>query len=374
MAGDVLTQAADVARTGLGWLARRGVSFWLSFTFALSFVPNQLWRSVGDRRDGVGYYSDPLGKPSLLSHWRGLAEFTFGSITLLPKASTDEALAAARVTASSARGPAGWEGDGVAVMDTGSYLEFLPPPEAQACGEGDTTSGNNHRVGVVIFPGALVPPSAYAPLARTMARKGYPSYILRFEFNLATKGWEATSEIVSRSAAAADGEGGAASCSAVGSRPTKWVLAGHSMGTVGIEMFYAENPESVDGVVYMGSGNMIGDAMKGSEVPAMVLRGSRDPFVPAEVQTARKKSVLSAVVLMTRSVDTFVVLRRLQDEPVQYVALQIPVVTFISVVRGLMSRCYLFALYVFALHLCSRLSLPFAQDESVQHVALRILL
>lgn len=37
---------------------------------------------------------------------------------------------------------------------------------------------------VVIFPGALVPPSAYAPLARTMARKGYPSYILRFEFNL----------------------------------------------------------------------------------------------------------------------------------------------------------------------------------------------
>ncbi|CAN0516739.1 unnamed protein product [Ectocarpus sp. 12 AP-2014] len=167
-------------------------------------------------------------------------------------------------------------------MDTGSYLEFLPPPEAQACGEGDTTSGKNHRTGVVIFPGALVPPSAYAPLARTMARKGYPSYILRFEFNLATKGWETTSEIISRSVPAADGEGRGASCSAVGSRPTKWVLAGHSMGTVGIEMFYAEHPESVDGVVYMGSGNMIGDAMKGSEVPAMVLRGSRDPFVPAE--------------------------------------------------------------------------------------------
>ncbi|CAM9514638.1 unnamed protein product [Ectocarpus sp. 13 AM-2016] len=167
-------------------------------------------------------------------------------------------------------------------MDTGSYLEFLPPPEAQACGEGDTTSGKNHRTGVVIFPGALVPPSAYAPLARTMARKGYPSYILRFEFNLATNGWETTGEIISRSAPAAGGEGGEASCSAVGSRPTKWVLAGHSMGTVGIEMFYAEHPESVDGVVYMGSGNMIGDAMKGSEVPAMVLRGSRDPFVPAE--------------------------------------------------------------------------------------------
>lgn len=80
----------------------------------------------------------------------------------------------------------------------------------------------------------------------------------------------------------------------------------------------------MDGVVYMGSGNMIGDAMKGSEVPAMVLRGSRDPFVPAEVQTARKKNVLSAVVY-TR-VDTFVVLLHFQDEPVQiffFVALRI---------------------------------------------------
>ncbi|CAM9598560.1 unnamed protein product, partial [Ectocarpus fasciculatus] len=36
MAGGMLTQAADVTRVCLGWLARRGASFWLSFTFALT--------------------------------------------------------------------------------------------------------------------------------------------------------------------------------------------------------------------------------------------------------------------------------------------------------------------------------------------------
>lgn len=40
MAGGMLAPAADVARMGLGWLGRRGASFWLSLTFAFSFVPN----------------------------------------------------------------------------------------------------------------------------------------------------------------------------------------------------------------------------------------------------------------------------------------------------------------------------------------------
>lgn len=33
----------------------------------------------------------------------------------------------------------------------------------------------------------------------------------------------------------------------------------------------------------MGSGNRIGDAMMGVEVPALLLWGNRDPFCPAEV-------------------------------------------------------------------------------------------
>lgn len=51
-----------------------------------------------------------------------------------------------------------------------------------------------------------------------------------------------------------------------------------------LSKFYPENVEKVDGVVYLGSGNRIGDAMAGADVPALVLRGSRDSFVPAEVR------------------------------------------------------------------------------------------
>ena len=37
---------------------------------------------------------------------------------------------------------------------------------------------------VVILPGAFVPTLAYAPLARNMARKGHPSYVVRFDFDV----------------------------------------------------------------------------------------------------------------------------------------------------------------------------------------------
>ena len=43
----------------------------------------------------------------------------------------------------------------------------------------------------------------------------------------------------------------------------------------------------MDGVVYLGSGNRIGDALSGIEnLPALIIRGSRDPFCPKEVRYA----------------------------------------------------------------------------------------
>lgn len=48
--------------------------------------------------------------------------------------------------------------------------------------------------------------------------------------------------------------------------------------------FYPDNPDKIDGVVYMGSGNRIGEAMAGLDVPALLFRGTRDPFCPADVR------------------------------------------------------------------------------------------
>ena len=49
------------------------------------------------------------------------------------------------------------------------------------------------------------------------------------------------------------------------------------------QKFYSANSERVDGVVYMGSGNRIGEALAGVDVPALLLWGTRDPFCPADV-------------------------------------------------------------------------------------------
>lgn len=64
--------------------------------------------------------------------------------------------------------------------------------------------------------------------------------------------------------------------------------------------FYPKNPDSVHGVVYMGSGNRISDAMQGAEVPALVLRGSRDPFCPEEVSPGLRCIILLAFLFAIR--------------------------------------------------------------------------
>ncbi|CAM9222912.1 unnamed protein product [Scytosiphon promiscuus] len=270
-------------------------------------VPKKMWGSLADRRNGVGYFADPLGKPSLLTYWTTLIGFSYTCVFSRPKRPTEDALLAAGertlTKATTTAASTEWADDGVTIVDKGSYLAFSPPTGDTPVDGGDKgapTSGSPPLVGIIILPGALIPPTAYAPLARSMAQRGHPTFIVRFDFNLATEGWQRIGEIVptkgsETAGAAAVSEGDQEDGKDEGSEsfldttpmPTKWVLAGHSMGTVAIERFYPGNPDSVHGVVYMGSGNMIGDVMTGAEVPAMVLRGSRDPFCPEE---ALKKS------------------------------------------------------------------------------------
>lgn len=86
----------------------------LSFLF-FSFCPTgkQMWTSVAKRRKGVEYFADPLGKASLTTYWRTLAELAFSSVFTLSKKPTEEGFAAA----SNSPMPA-WEDDGVTVSDS----------------------------------------------------------------------------------------------------------------------------------------------------------------------------------------------------------------------------------------------------------------
>lgn len=246
-------------------MMRRAVIFFFTLFYATVTVPKKMWISVADHREGVGFFSDPIAKPSLFFYWRNLSESVYCSMFLRYKRPTEEGLAAS----SNSPSPV-WDADGVTVIDGGSFMEFKPPEGVAAVAEADSRA----RIGVIVLPGSLVSPPAYAPLARMLARNGHPSFVLKFNFNLATFGWERIGDIIEHSKPEGD------NCPV---SPTKWVLVGHSMGTMAVERFYTKSPESVDGVVYIGSGDALGDTLSGVEdLPSLIIRASRDPYCPKE--------------------------------------------------------------------------------------------
>eukprot|EP00903_Cladosiphon_okamuranus_P021162 g19438.t1 len=141
------------------YIKRRGSFLALSLMYTFTAVPMQFWGSIAKHRDGVGFFADPLGKASLLTYWQGLAESTFGIILLLKRRPADLAFEAVQDS-----------DDGVVVVDKGNYMEFIPPGQQQEL----TAKGATDRplVGVVILPGMLVPPRAYALLPAIWLERG----------------------------------------------------------------------------------------------------------------------------------------------------------------------------------------------------------
>lgn len=70
----------------------------------------KMWTSVAEHREGVEFFSDPIGKPSLFTYWRTLAEMSYSTLFLRSKRPTAEGFAAAN------NGPSSdWSDDGVTV-------------------------------------------------------------------------------------------------------------------------------------------------------------------------------------------------------------------------------------------------------------------
>lgn len=213
-------------------------------------VPFMFGKAMIDRPRGAGWFADPRGKPRLFRYGRDLVDFAMGLMFLRSQPATELAYSAAQSVATPA------SGDGIAVKMMDDYLEFRPK-------EG----GEDAVVGVIILPAALVSPFAYSILARSLAQRGYPTFVVRLPFNLAFYGWTTPGKIIKRP----QQEDGL-------KPPTKWVLVGHSLGTLGVELFTEARPECVNGVVYMGGGGKPTGKLANHGLPSLVIRGSRDPF------------------------------------------------------------------------------------------------
>ncbi|MDF2771913.1 MAG: alpha/beta hydrolase [Geminicoccaceae bacterium] len=141
------------------------------------------------------------------------------------------------------------------------------------------SAASTRRAGLVFFPGALVDPVAYAPIARAAAAEGFPSFIV---------------ELPRR------GAFGGADSPAMWSRlrrllhqpgmPPRWVAAGHSRGGVVASQLASDPPDGFAGLVLIGTSHPRDVDLSKLTVPVTKLAGTHDGLASrAEVEENRGK-------------------------------------------------------------------------------------
>jgi pimeloyl-ACP methyl ester carboxylesterase len=182
-------------------------------------------------------------------------------------------------------------GIAVLVVFTGwSLLAYRASPAAHMATRSDTLVSVTHDVGewrfepapaaarnttsLLFFPGALVDPVAYAPIARAAASAGFPTTILELPRRGAFGGaddpalLDAARAIISRR----DGT-------------MRWVVAGHSRGAVVASLLAYDTPKRMAGLVLIGSSHPRDVSLAALSVPVTKIAGTRDGLAsPDEVR------------------------------------------------------------------------------------------
>jgi pimeloyl-ACP methyl ester carboxylesterase len=179
------------------------------------------------------------------------------------------------------------------VFTTWSVLAYRASPEAVAALTADSAvrverdsgvwqfipnrSEPSTRVGFVFFPGALVNPAAYAPLARATAMRGHPSFIVTLPRRGAFGGAEdplvrlRMNRVLQRYTLC-------------------WVLGGHSRGGVVTSQFASERPNDWFGLVFIGTSHPRDVDLSAMTIPVTKIVGTRDGLASRpEVEANRSK-------------------------------------------------------------------------------------
>ena len=164
----------------------------------------------------------------------------------------------------------------VARMDDG--WTFVPAegstPGAASGSPPGAASGSPARAALLFFPGALVDPLAYAPLARAVAEAGYVARIIELPRRGAFGGADSP-EVEARVR------------SALASLPdsTRVVLGGHSRGAVVASRIAYSRPPWLGGLVLIGTSHPRDHDLSGLRVPVAKIVGTRDGLATtAEVE------------------------------------------------------------------------------------------
>ena len=126
----------------------------------------------------------------------------------------------------------------------------------------DTQAGT---VGLLVFPGALVDPVGYAPLARAVAAAGFPVLLVELPWRGAFFAADGAAAIKRARKAMQEA-----------STVAHWVIAGHSRGAVVAALMLRDHEREVSGLVLIGTTHPRDFSLAHVTVPVTKVVGTRD--------------------------------------------------------------------------------------------------
>jgi len=149
--------------------------------------------------------------------------------------------------------------ENVTFAETEDYLSFI-------------SNDDSIKISLLFFPGALVQPEAYAPLARKLAERGYSVYIQKIPFRIAITDkmeQEALKIAFVKIKSTSD---------------TKWIVAGHSRGGRMAANYSAQYPETISGLILIGTSHPKEKNLTRLKFPVLKISASEDGLAsPSEI-------------------------------------------------------------------------------------------
>lgn len=149
------------------------------------------------------------------------------------------------------------ESDEQVQVEAGDWLVFRP-------------ANTEPTTGLILYPGGLVPPAAYAPLAHELAANGYLVVIVPMPLNLAVTAPGRADEVI-----------------AAFPEIETWAIAGHSLGGAMAAQFVYDNPGAVDGLIMLAAYPPNSAELRDRDIPVLSIFATLDGLsTPADIELA----------------------------------------------------------------------------------------
>lgn len=126
---------------------------------------------------------------------------------------------------------------------------------------------------IIFYPGALVEPESYSLWAQTVAKAGYPVYILKMPLDLAVLAPNRGEKVLSDQS------------------DRDYVLGGHSLGGVMASRFAKDHPGKLVGMFFLASYPDEKGSLADTKIPVLSLTGENDKVLNREAYQKAKKDL-----------------------------------------------------------------------------------